>query len=161
MVAVFFPTEFNNKISDKIREIGHEYGTNTKRPRRIGWLDVVKIRQLKIISDLNYLAVTLVDVLSFLDEIKICTHYTYKDKIITTFSSDNYWEYIQYKPNYIKVKGWKSDITKCRQFADLPMLCKNFIEKIEELTKCKVIIISVGPESDATIIKYPEIIKKW
>ena len=157
----FFPTEFNNEISEKIREIGHEYGTNTKLPRRIGWLDVVKIRQLKVISDINYLAITLIDVLSFLDEIKICTYYKYNDKIITTFPSDNYWEYIQYKANYIKVKGWKSDITKCRKFADLPILCKNFIGKIEELTKCKVIIISVGPERNATIIKHPEIIKKW
>ena len=145
-----FPTEIDGDIANQIRERGHEYGTVTKRPRRIGWLDCVALNYARRVSGINYLALTLIDVLSGLDEIKICYAYMIDDKIINYMPS-TIKELNKVKPVYVTLKGWKEDITKAKSFEELPINVKKYIEKIEELTKAKVSVISVGADRLQTI----------
>ena len=145
-----FPTEIDNDIANNIREKGHEYGTVTKRPRRIGWLDTVALNHARRISGINYLALMLLDVLTGLDEIKICYAYSLNGEIINYVPS-TIKELNKVEPVYLTLKGWQSDITNAKTFEELPNNAKIYIRKIEELTKTKVALISVGPKRDQTI----------
>ena len=145
-----FPTEIDGDLAHYIRERGHEYGTVTKRPRRIGWLDAVALKHAKRISGINYLSLMLLDVLSGLEEIKICYKYELDGKLIDYVPS-TIKELNRVKPVYLTLPGWKEDITNIKTFDELPKNAKIYIEKIEELTKTKVVIISVGPDRNQTI----------
>ena len=145
-----FPTEIDGELAYYIRERGHEYGTVTKRPRRIGWLDAVALKHAKRISGINYLSLMLLDVLSGLEEIKICYKYELDGKLIDYVPS-TIKELNRVKPVYLTLPGWKEDITNIKTFEELPKNAKIYIEKIEELTKTKVVIISVGPDRNQTI----------
>ncbi len=147
-----FPTELHDEIANTIRERGHEYGTVTKRPRRVGYLDLVVINYAKRISGVDSLALMLFDVLTGLDEIKICVSYTLDNKVINTIPATLN-EYSRCIPNYITLKGWNSDISKIKSYEELPEETKKYIETIEEYTKIPVDIISVGPERTETIIR--------
>lgn len=145
-----FPTEINNSISEKIREIGHEYGTTTGRARRIGWLDTVILKHGKRVSGLTNIAITLLDVLTGFDKIKICTAYELDGNQID-FIPSTVEEFERCKPIYIEVDGWNEDITNVKSFDELPTNAKRYINKIEEITEIKVSIISVGPDRRQTI----------
>ena len=146
-----FPTEINSDIATYIRERGHEYGTVTKRPRRIGWLDCVALNYARRVSGINYLALMLLDVLTGLDEIKICYAYSIDGKIIDYLPS-TIKELNKVKAEYLTLKGWNQDITNIKTFDELPENAKIYIGKIEELTKTKVALVSVGPNRTQTII---------
>ena len=145
-----FPTEIKDDIASYIRERGHEYGTVTKRPRRIGWLDCAALNYARRVSGINYLSLMLIDVLSGLDEIKICYGYKVDGKEINYVPS-TLKELERVEPLYVTLKGWKEDITGAKTFDELPENAKAYIRKIEELTKAEVAIISVGPDRTQTI----------
>ena len=145
-----FPTEIDGDIATYIRERGHEYGTVTKRPRRVGYLDCVSLNYARRVSGINYLAIMLLDVLSGLDTLKICYAYEMDGKIINTVPA-SLLEYEKCKPLYIELPGWQEDISKVTSFEELPINAQNYIKKIEELTKTEVAIFSVGPDRLQTI----------
>ena len=145
-----FPTEITSNVASIIRERGHEYGTVTKRPRRIGWLDCAALNYARRVSGINYLALMLLDVLTGLDEIKICYAYEIDGKIINYVPS-SIKELEKVKPVFLSMKGWTEDITNVKSFDDLPENAKAYVRKIEELTKAEVAIISVGPDRLQTI----------
>lgn len=145
-----FPTEFEDEIAKQIREIGHEYGTTTGRPRRIGWLDSVILRHARRINGITGLSIMLLDVLSGLEEVKICTSYNLNGEIIHHVPG-NYEDFINCKPIYITLPGWKEDISNLESYEELPRNCQKYLQTIEELTGTKVTIISVGPDRNQTI----------
>ncbi|MBO7080338.1 MAG: adenylosuccinate synthase [Bacilli bacterium] len=145
-----FPTEIDSDIASYIRERGHEYGTVTKRPRRVGWLDCVELNYARRVSGINYLSLMLLDVLSGLDEVKICYAYEIDGKVINYMPS-TIKELNKVKPVYLTLKGWNEDITNVKSFDKLPENAKIYVRKIEELTKASVALISVGPDRTQTI----------
>ncbi len=145
-----FPTEFKDDIALRIREVGKEYGTTTKRSRRIGWLDMVVLKHVKRINGLNNLSIMLLDVLTGIKELKICVSYNLDGKEIDYIPAD-YKEYERCTPNYIVLPGWSEDIAKTESFSDLPENCKNYLNMIENILKTKVTIISVGPDRKQTV----------
>lgn len=147
-----FPTELFSDISNTIRETAHEYGTTTGRARRIGWLDTVVLKHGKRISGITDLAITLLDVLTGFEKLKICTSYILDGKEIDYIPS-TIEEFNKCKPVYIELDGWYEDISNVKSFNNLPKNAKNYIHKIEEITGINVSIISVGPDRKQTIEK--------
>ena len=145
-----FPTEIDSDIASYIRERGHEYGTVTKRPRRVGWLDCVELNYARRVSGINYLSLMLLDVLSGLDEVKICYAYEIDGKVINYMPS-TIKELNKVTPVYLTLKGWNEDITNVKSFDKLPENAKIYVRKVEELTKASVALISVGPDRTQTI----------
>ena len=144
------PTEIFSDIADTIREVAHEYGTTTGRARRIGWFDATIINHGKRISGITNLAITLLDVLSGFDKLKICVGYKLDGKEINYIPS-TIEEFNRCEPIYIELDGWTEDISNIRSFNELPENTKKYIRKIEELTNVKVSIISVGADREQTI----------
>ncbi|SHJ78239.1 Adenylosuccinate synthetase [Anaerobranca californiensis DSM 14826] len=144
-----FPTEIFDKTAEEIREIGREYGTTTGRPRRIGWIDTVILRHAKRVSGLDYLAITLLDVLTGQPKIKICTVYEIDGVKVEHFPATI--EKLQKcKPVYEEMDGWTEDISNITSFEDLPLNAQKYIKRIEELVGVPVAIISVGPKREQT-----------
>lgn len=146
-----FPTEIHDELGSYIRERGHEYGTVTKRPRRVGWFDSVVLNHTRRVSGINYLAIMLFDVLSGLDKVKICRAYELDGKEINYIPA-SLDEYARCKPIYVELDGWKEDITNVHSYDELPQNAKNYLKKIEELTKTKIAMISVGPDRMQTMV---------
>ncbi|MDY0074712.1 MAG: adenylosuccinate synthase [Acholeplasmataceae bacterium] len=144
------PSEIVGELAHHIREVGHEYGTTTGRPRRIGWLDTVILRHTKRVSGLSYLAVTLLDVLTGIEELKIVTSYNLDGQTIDYIPSDIE-DFMRAKPNYMSLKGWKEDITQVKTYQELPDNAKSYLKKIEELVGVKIGMFSVGPDRKQTI----------
>lgn len=128
-----------------------EYEVRTKQYRRTGWLDAVALRHAKRVGGLSYLAVTVLDVLSGLDEIYICNGYKLDGKLIDYVPS-NIKDYERVEPVYIKLPGFKEDISNIKSYDELPLNAKGYLKKIEELTKTEVCIFSVGPKREQTIV---------
>ena len=147
-----FPTEIEGDLANYIRERGHEYGTVTGRPRRVGYLDAVALRHACRVSGINYLSIMLFDVLSGLKTVKICTGYELDGKKIdyvpATLSALE-----RCKPIFIELPGWDEEITDIRDYEKLPNNAKQYLRKIEELTNTEIAIVSVGPDRTQTIIK--------
>ncbi len=147
-----FPTEIEGDLANYIRERGHEYGTVTGRPRRVGYLDAVALRHACRVSGINYLSIMLFDVLSGLKTVKICTGYELDGKEIdyvpATLSALE-----RCKPIFIELPGWDEEITDIRDYEKLPNNAKQYLRKIEELTNTEIAIVSVGPDRTQTIIK--------
>lgn len=146
------PTELFSKTADDIREAGHEYGTTTGRPRRIGWLDLEAVKYTTQLSGANNIAITKIDILSGLKELKVCVGYRYQGKPIS-MSSCGYLELAKLQPVYKTFPGWKEDITGIRKFNKLPKNCQKYVKFIEEFLKIKVKIVSVGAEREANIYR--------
>ena len=151
-----FPTEIFDELAHQIREKGHEYGTVTGRPRRIGWFDGVVAKYTSQLAGINNWALMLFDVLSGLDTIKICTHYELEGQILDAPPS-TISKLSRCKPVYIELPGWKEDISNIKSYGDLPVNAKNYIRKIEEITSVPVGVISVGPDRTQTIIVSKEL----
>lgn len=147
-----FPTEFEDEIAKQIREIAHEYGTTTKRPRRIGWLDGVVLRYSSMINGLTGLSLMLLDVLSGIETLKVCVAYQLDGKIIQTIPS-RIADFARVKPIYKELSGWKEDISNITSYEDLPIQAKEYIQLIEEITGIPVVIVSVGADVSKTIIR--------
>jgi adenylosuccinate synthase len=148
-----FPSEIEDSaLAQLIRDEGHEYGTVTKRPRRIGWLDTAELNYVKNLTGVRYMALMLVDVLSVVDKIKICTGYILDGKKIDYMPSCLA-AYLRCQPIYEEMPSWKEDISNIHKFEDLPLNCQNYIKRVEELTGIEAVIISVGPDKEQTIVR--------
>lgn len=146
------PTELPDAMANPIRERGAEYGTTTGRPRRIGWLDLEAVKFCCDINGVTKIAITKLDILSGMKEIKICVGYTLNGKKIS-YSSCGYEELARLTPVYKIFRGWNEDISKIRKFADLPKTCQVYLKFIEKFLGIPIGIISVSPERSANIIK--------
>ena len=146
-----FPTEQLNAIGEKIREEGHEYGVVTGRPRRTGWLDACVVRYAGILSGIDYMAVTRLDILDNFDEIKMCTGYKYKGELLNEIPA-SLKVLAEVEPVYETFPGWKCDISKIRKYEDLPVNAKKYLERMSEVTGIALGIVSVGPNRDETIV---------
>ncbi len=146
----FMPTEIKSELANQIRIKGNEFGTTTGRPRRIGWLDTVILRHSKRVSGLSYLAVTLLDVLSGIDELKIAISYDLDGQTIDYVPSDSD-DFNRCKPNYIKLNGWSEDITQVKSFEELPKNAQIYLNTLSELVDVDIAIFSVGPDRKQTI----------
>ncbi len=145
-----FPTELENEMGNYLREKGHEYGVTTGRPRRCGWFDIPLIRHASRVNGLTEIALTKLDVLTGLKEIKICTAYKYRGEVITEFPGQL--EMLsEIQPLYEVFPGWDEDITSTRNFDDLPERAREYVQKIEELTGVPIKVIGVGPEREEAI----------
>ncbi len=145
-----FPTELFDERAHEIRERGHEYGTVTGRPRRVGWFDAVVARYTGMLAGIDNWALMLFDVLSGLDKVMICTGYECDGEILQAPPS-TISKLSKCKPVLIEMEGWKEDISNIKNFEDLPDAAKSYVRKIEELTGIPVGIISVGPDRKQTI----------
>ena len=146
-----FPTEQCNEIGTRLREAGHEFGTVTGRPRRTGWLDAVVVRHAGLLSGIDYMAVTRLDILDGFDEIKICTGYQYKGQLLKGVpASLNTLAAVD--PVYETFQGWKTDISGIRSYESLPENARTYLERMAEITGIALGIISVGPSREQTII---------
>lgn len=146
-----FPTEQLNATGDKLREVGHEYGVVTGRPRRTGWLDACVVRYAGILSGIDYMAVTRLDILDSFDEIKMCVAYKYKGEILNEIPA-SLKVLAEVEPVYETFPGWKCDISKVRKYEDLPENAKKYLTRMAEVTGIDLGIVSVGPNRDETIV---------
>lgn len=146
-----FPTELNDEIGDYIRETGHEYGTVTGRPRRVGWFDAVAMRHARRVNGMTYLSLNLLDVLTGLKTIKIARAYELDGQEINYYPA-SLAELDRCTPLYEEVPGWEEDITQVTDYEDLPANAKHFLDRIVELSETPLATISVGPSREQTII---------
>ncbi|WP_381415380.1 adenylosuccinate synthase [Spiroplasma endosymbiont of Anurida maritima] len=145
-----FPTEFDDSVSQDIRIRGNEFGTVSKRPRRIGWFDSVLIQHTLLVSGINKLSIMLLDVLTGVKTIKICTSYKLNGKKISYIPS-TIKEYEKCEVEYIEMPGWTEDISKVTSFDQLPKNAQNYLKKIEDILKVKIVMFSVGRDRLQTI----------
>ena len=147
--------ELFDETGEYIRKKGHEYGTTTGRPRRIGWLDIVGLRNFVMVNGIDEFALTCLDVLSGLKTLKICVAYSKNDLLVTErFATGG--AISKCKPLYELFEGWDEDITGCRKFADLPKKAQRYVKRIEELTGVSITMIGVGPERSEIILRNTE-----
>lgn len=145
-----FPTELDGDIANQIRERGHEYGTVTGRPRRVGYIDCVALRHACRVAGVDHLSIMLFDVLSGLKTIKLCTAYMLDGEQI---------DYVpaclskleRCTPVYEEMPGWQEEITNCRSFDELPRAAQAYLSRIAELTHTEIAFVSVGPDRTQTI----------
>jgi adenylosuccinate synthase len=145
-----FPTELDNEIGQHIRDVGREYGTVTGRPRRCGWFDAVAAGYGARISGVDCIAVMLLDVLSQLDELRICTAYEIDGERTTVFPS-HVEELARARPVYQTLPGWKADVCGLRKLADFPRPARAYLDTIAQVIGRPVEIVSVGPDREQTI----------
>lgn len=146
-----FTCELFGKEAEDLREAGGEYGAATGRPRRVGGFDVVASRYGIMIQGATDIALTKLDVLSYLDKIPVCTAYEIDGKKTDVFPVGD--ALTKAKPVYEYLDGWKCDVTNCRNFSDLPTQAQNYITFIEKATNCKIKYISVGADREQYIEK--------
>ncbi|WP_018754186.1 adenylosuccinate synthase [Paenibacillus terrigena] len=144
-----FPTELNNEIGDAIREAGHEYGTVTGRPRRVGWFDSVVVRHARRVSGITGLSLNSLDVLTGLETVKICTGYKFRGEIITHYPASLNM-LAECEAVYEEMPGWSEDITSAKTLADLPETTRNYVNRVSELTGIPIAIFSVGRNREQT-----------
>ncbi|ALT80123.1 MULTISPECIES: adenylosuccinate synthase [Streptococcus] len=146
-----FPTELFDEVGDRIREVGHEYGTVTGRPRRIGWFDSVVMRHSRRVSGITNLSLNSIDVLSGLDTVKICLAYDLDGERIDHYPA-SLEQLKRCKPIYEELPGWSEDITGCRSLDELPENARNYVRRVGELVGVRISTFSVGPDRDQTNI---------
>ncbi len=149
-----FPTELNDGpdgIGEKIRRTGREYGTVTGRPRRCGWFDAVAVRYTAALGGADELALMLLDVLSEVKEVSICTAYEIDGQRRDHFPSDAFL-LERCKPVYETLPGWQTDLSNIRKVADLPVAARRYVDRLQELLHLPIRIISVGPDREQTIM---------
>ncbi len=147
-----YVTELKDEIGDKIRELGHEYGTTTKRPRRCGWLDIVALNYAIMLNGITAIAMNHLDTIGKLDKIKLCVAYEYNGQKEEYFHSDL--EFLEKsKPIYEEFEGNFGDISHCKTFEELPENAQKYIQRIEELTQTKVKFIGTGAGRKDIIVR--------
>ena len=146
------PTQLQDETGDYIREKGKEYGTTTGRPRRCGWLDLVATRYSAQVSGATGVCLTMLDVLSGMENLKVCTAYRHAGRVLDRFPADA--EVLaQVEPVYEVLSGFKQPIDECGRFVDLPKEAQNYVNKIEQYIGVPIVLVSVGPRRDQTLVK--------
>lgn len=146
-----FPTELLDETGEKLRQIGGEFGATTGRPRRCGWFDAMVIRYAVRINGLTGIALTKLDVLSGFETIKVCTGYNFEGTSLETLPA-KLETFAACEPIYEELPGWQADITGVRSFEELPENARSYVHRLEELAGCPIVMVSVGPRRDQTII---------
>lgn len=147
-----FPTEIKGKIEEQIRTTGGEFGTVSKRPRRVGWLDLAQLRYAIARNGCTFLALTKLDVLSSLSSLDVCTHYTYKGTRLREFPSQmNQLPFC--KPVYKRLRGWRKSLGTVTGFTNLPSEAKTYVRFIESQLGIPVDYISYGAERGALLCR--------
>ena len=145
-----FPTEQDNPTGEKIRQIGREYGTTTGRPRRCGWFDAVAVRYTTRLSGVDCLAMMMMDVLSHLPEVQICTAYELDGQRTTRFPS-HVDDLRRVQPIYETLPGWNVDVTGIRELSAMPANARRYLDRVSELVGKPVEVVSVGPDRVQTM----------
>ncbi len=147
-----FPTEEKGEMGQRLRDAGGEYGATTGRPRKCGWLDMVALKYAVRINGMTHMTLTKLDVLTGLDEIKVCVAYRIDGKE-TEFFSGNIGFLEKAEPVYRVFPGWKEDISSARTFEELPEAARNYVSYIEAETGVPAALIGVGPARDEMILR--------
>ena len=146
-----FTCEWFGEEAEKLREAGGEYGAKTGRPRRVGPIDIVATRYGVQVQAATCIALTKLDVLSYMDKIPVCTHYVLDGEQTDEFPFPA--ALPDAEPVIEYLDGWKTDVSKCRKFEELPVEARKYVEFIEERIGCHIGYVSVGPERDSIIIR--------
>lgn len=158
-----FPTEMldaEEDIANLIRQRGNEYGSVTKRPRRCGWFDAVATKYAAELNGFDSVALTKLDVLDALDEIKVCVGYEIDGKRVDTFPAVSA-DLAKIKPIYETLEGWKSETLGITKIADLPEKARKYVEFLSDSIGVEIGLISTGPERDQTIILQDSVMESW
>jgi adenylosuccinate synthase len=153
------PTELFGEMAERLRESGQEYGASTGRPRRCGWYDGVVVRYSARVNGLDALALTKLDVLDGLDELKICTAYRIGGRIVSEFPANLAAD--SYEAIYETLPGWKEPTRGARDFGELPVEARNYIARLEEVSGVACAIVSTGSDRDETIIRRDSVAARW
>ncbi|MEM8729104.1 MAG: adenylosuccinate synthase [Pseudomonadota bacterium] len=146
-----FPTELQDETGQRLGERGHEFGTTTGRKRRCGWFDAVLVRQTCVLSGINGIALTKLDVLDGFETLRICTGYALDGDIIDHLpTAANHQARVT--PIYEEMPGWETSTEGARSWADLPANAIKYVRRVEELIGCPVALLSTSPERDDTIL---------
>ena len=145
------PTELDEEMGQRLRELGGEYGATTGRPRRCGWFDAVVVRYSARVNGLTGLAVTKLDVLDTFEEIKIGTGYDIEGQRFTSVFPYDLSTLDGATPQYETLPGWKADTTTARSIADLPKNARAYLDRLQELCEVPIAFVSVGTRRDQII----------
>ena len=146
-----FTCEWFGEEAEKLREAGGEYGAKTGRPRRVGPIDIVATRYGIQCQGATDIALTKLDVLSYMDEIPVCAHYELRGEQTDEFPFPSLLP--EAKPVMETLPGWKCDISGVRKWEDLPKEARDYVEYVERQVGCRITYVSVGPERDSIIIR--------
>jgi len=145
-----FPTELDNELGEELRQIGHEFGATTGRPRRTGWIDLPALKYAIMLNGVTQLVMTKADVLSGFEKIYACTHYNYQGEIIDFMPYDICT--IKPEPVLKEIDGWNEDLTGIREIAEIPQKLANYIAFLEKELEVPVKYLSVGPDRVQTLV---------
>ena len=145
-----FTAEIFGDKAEELRKAGNEYGAATGRPRRVGGFDILASRYGVRAQGSDVIALTKLDVLSYMEEIPVCVAYKFGDQILDEFPIGE--KLFKAEPVYEYKKGWMKDISGCRRLEDLPNEAIDYIKYLEEVVDCKIKYVSVGPERDQYIV---------
>ena len=146
-----FVCEMFGKEAENLREAGFEYGAKTGRPRRVGPIDIVATRYGVEVQAATEIALTKLDVLSYMDKIPVCTHYEFDGELTDEFPFPS--DLAEAKPVIEYMDGWKCDISFARKWEELPVQARDYVSYIEKQIGCPITYVSVGPERDSIIIR--------
>jgi adenylosuccinate synthase len=148
-----FPTELLDASGERLRSVGHEYGTTTGRPRRCGWYDALVARYATRINGVTDLVLTKLDVLSGIERLPVCVAYdvdgTRHDEMPLTQTDLHH-----AVPVYEYLEGWAEDISAARRFEDLPKNAQTYVLALEELSGTRISAVGVGPDRQATVVRH-------
>jgi adenylosuccinate synthase len=154
------PTEMEGALEEEVRARGHEYGASTGRPRRCGWFDAVVVRYSVRVNGFDTLALTKLDVLDALEEVKVCTGYRFEGELLTELPADmSVLEACE--PVYESLPGWKSPTAGLRSFAELPKAARGYVERLSEACGCEIGLVSTGPDRADTIVRASSAVASW
>ena len=145
-----FPTELVGAVGDQLRKAGGEFGATTGRPRRCGWLDMVALRHAVRVAGLTSLALTKLDVMAGLEQVKICTGYKVGGEVLDTVPA-HLGGLDDVQPVYEILPGWDGDLTGARSFPELPSEARAYVRRVEQLAGVQVALVSVGPGREQTM----------
>jgi len=154
------PTELNGELADRLRETGQEYGASTGRPRRCGWYDAVVVRYSARLNGLDAMALTKLDVLDGLPEVKVCTGYRTASGTVTEFPADLR-VLIGAEPVYETLPGWSAPTKGVTRMDDLPAEARRYISRLEEVSGVSCGLISTGSDRNETIIAPGSAVERW
>ncbi len=144
------PTELKDEVGERLREKGREFGTTTGRPRRCGWFDAVLARKSVYLNGYTEVALTKLDVLTGLDPVRICTGYELDGQVLD-YPPESTDLFARCTPVYEDAEGWTEEITDAGSYQELPRAVKSYVDRLEELQKVKITIVSVGPGREQTV----------
>jgi len=141
-----FPTELHDDVGQRLRNVGHEYGTTTGRPRRCGWLDLQVVKYAACVNGYESINITKLDVLTGLPELKIATSYSLRGKQLPPSAMPaGLADLAAVEVEYVTMPGWQEDISKCASFAQLPAAAQEYLRAIQRLVGVPVSWVGVGP----------------